>query len=168
MLLLGPIVTGALFYWQFGDPVLKYETRSTILVQQTRSSALPTLVDVQTSQRLATTYQRLITTGPVLDEAAQEITDISGIRFSAGNLRSLIRARVVPNTQLLEVIVVHTDPEIAAPIAQTVFEVFIDRTQQTRLLDIARLQAAVEAQGLSSPGQLLDAQLSALGVDRQR
>ena len=52
VLLLGPIATGALFYWQFGDPELKYEARSTILVQQTRSSALPTLVDMQISQRL--------------------------------------------------------------------------------------------------------------------
>ena len=167
VLLLGPIVGGllaySLAYSQFANQESIYEARATILVQQTQSSFLPNLTDMQTSQRLAATYRRLITTRPVLEEVAQEVADQMAITYTPEEIRGLFQADVVSGTQLMEITAQHTNPEAAQLIAQTVAEVFIDQTQQSRLFEIARLQAAAEAQGLANPSLLLDAQLSALG-----
>ena len=167
VLLLGPIVGGLLAYSlansQFANQESVYEARATILVQQTQSSFLPNLTDMQTSQRLAATYRRLITTRPVLEEVAQEVADQIDITYTPEEIRGLFQADVVSGTQLMEITAQNTDPEAAQLIAQTVAEVFIDQTQQSRLFEIAKLQAAAEAQGLSNPSLLLNAQLSALG-----
>ena len=163
VLILGPIVGGAVVYSQVANRPPVYEAKATILVQQTQSAAVPTLTDLQTSQRLAATYQRLITTRPVLEQVAEELAADIAITYTPEQLRARIRAHVVSDTQLLEISVKHTNPETAALIAQTAAEVFIDRTQESRFFAIAKLQAAAEAQGLANPSQLLDAQLSALG-----
>ena len=167
VLLLSPIVGGLLAYFlaysQFTNQESVYEARATILVQQTQSSFLPNLTDMQTSQRLAATYRRLITTQPVLEEVAYEVANQIDITYTPEKIRGLFQADVVSGTQLMEITAQNTDPAAAQLIAQTVAEVFIDQIQQSRLFEIAKLQAAAEAQGLSNPSLLLDAQLSALG-----
>ena len=163
VLLLGPVIAGLISYQRVANPTPVYEARTTILIQQTQSAAAPTLSELQTSQSLATTYQRLITMWPVMEQAAETLTEELGIGYGPGQLRGSVRATVVPGTQLLEITAQHTTPDVATVIAQTVAEVFIDRTQQSRLAEIAILQAVAEAQGLTDPSQLLGAQLSAMG-----
>ena len=73
-------------------------------MQQSQSTA-PSFGDVQASQQSARTYQKIMTTRPLL----QKVID-----------------------------------QLAATIANTLAEVFIQETQSSRLADIARLQALAE------------------------
>ncbi len=119
-----------------------YRAQATILVQQSQSTA-PTFGDVQASQQLAWTYQEIMTTRPLL----QKVIDQLGLPYSVGGLRGMVGTSVVPNTPLMSVEARSEDPQLAATIANTLAEIFIQETQSSRLADIARLQALAEAQG---------------------
>ena len=135
-----------------------YRAQATILVQQSQSTA-PTFGDVQASQQLAWTYQEIMTTRPLL----QKVIDQLGLPYSVGGLRGMVGTSVVPNTPLMSVEARSEDPQLAATIANTLAEIFIQETQSSRLADIARLQALAEAQGAVGGEGLLRAQLGTLG-----
>ncbi|MBI2873265.1 MAG: polysaccharide biosynthesis tyrosine autokinase [Chloroflexi bacterium] len=157
--LLGPAV-GILFAFLLTSrQVPQYEARATLLVQQTGESAVPTLGDIQASQRLAATYQQLITTSPLLEEVIER----EDLPYSVSQLRPRVGASVVRDTQLLGVSARHTDPTMAARIANALAEAFIERMQENRLAEIARLQAAAQARGITDTRQLLETGLASLG-----
>ena len=159
LILLGPIAAGFIGYAISAQQRPVYQAEATVLVQQTQNSALPTLGDIQTSRQLAATYQRLITTRPVL----QEVVDEMALPYSVESLKGMVGASVVRDTQLVQVWARSENPEQAAMIANTLAETFIDRTRETRLAEIARWQSAVRARGLTDSQNLVEAQISALG-----
>ena len=100
-----------------------------------------------------------MTTRPLL----QKVIDQLGLPYSVGGLRGMVGTSVVPNTPLMSVEARSEDPQLAATIANTLAEIFIQETQSSRLADIARLQALAEAQGAVGDEGLLRAQLGTLG-----
>jgi len=79
-----------------------------------------------TSEYLGGTYSQIMTNTAVMEETISRL----GLRMSSRQLAGMISVQQVPNTQLLRLSVVSTDPNVAAAIANTVFEVFSDEIQQ--------------------------------------
>lgn len=102
-----------------------YEATTTLLVTQNRTEGVVQLNDLQTAERLANTFSRLVTLRPVLEQAIEE----GGLPFTPEQLDDAIGVANPTGTQLLEVSARADDPEVAAVVANTVSEAFISSNQ---------------------------------------
>ncbi|MBI2855542.1 MAG: hypothetical protein HYX93_01695, partial [Chloroflexi bacterium] len=147
LLLLGPIVAGSAAYIFSAQQVPQYRSSTLVLVQQSSGLPLSSLGDVQLSQVLASTYKEVITTRPILEAVVAELD----LPFATSTLRSKTSVSVVPSTSLLRIEATDDGQERAAAISNTVAQQFIRLTQQNQLGEIARVQSALAAQGISDP-----------------
>jgi capsular polysaccharide biosynthesis protein len=113
------------------EPVVRYETDTRILIQSVGSG----LSDLLANQRLPQLYVELVTERDMLVEVREEL----GLSDSVETMQGWISAIEVPGTSILELQVTHTDPVVAAAVANKLAEVFIVRTQERRLAEVGRL-----------------------------
>lgn len=107
-------------------------------------------------RRLANTYAELMTESDMLQKVAENL-ELKGLT------RDSVRAIVVGETPILEIIATSSDPVLAAKIANTLGAVFITTTQDRRLQEIAMLQARASAFGVADPGWALSQQIALMG-----
>lgn len=67
---------------------------------------------------LTTTFQGLVTSGPVLDLVIRKLD----LNMSREDLASIITVNPVSGTQILEITVIHKDPQVAADIVNSIAE----------------------------------------------
>ncbi len=107
-----------------------YRVTSTLMIE-----APPTITSeyaaIVTSERLATTYAKLLTSKPILSSVAE--------RLGVSKLDAAITARPVEGTQFIEVKVEGTDPDLITAIANTLVDVF---SEQNRNSQAARYTAS--------------------------
>lgn len=144
---------GAAAWWTTKAPAV-YTATATLLIS--RSSAVPSLGDIQLNRELAIASKDIVTTRPVLERAATRLGD--GV--TPDSIRGLIRVDPIGTAGLLAVTTTHGDPAYAEAVAREVAEAFIDKTVEDRLANLARLQAAAAAQGVPLDSASLSSQLS--------
>ena len=109
------------------------------------------------------TYMEQIQAAEVLNSTiiALDLRESDNKYINAASLRDMINVRNVSGTNLIEIIVSHRDPEMAARIANTISDSFIDYvTSNTRFLgqravEMISEQLANEEQNLSDKSQAL-------------
>ena len=161
-MLLLPLVGGSLGY-SYGyihskNQVQLYEAETTLLVQQRRAGGQPGVSDVGVSQQLAATYRLQVGSAPFLGRVVQD----PGVDLSVGQLRGMLSAVTGSSPPTLLLKVKHSDPNLATSIADRVSEMFISYVIELRLGEIARLQTAAAAQGLSDVQNLVSAQFGVM------
>ncbi len=140
LLLLSTFIAGvsAFVYSIRVTPV--YEATVQVLIQQASNPAnMTSYADIVTSQRLASTYARLMKTQPVLGETLKELGLENALSVSV--LKSNISVRPVRDTSLLLVKVQDTDPQRAVRLANALPKVFArynERIQLARFQDSKR------------------------------
>lgn len=98
-----------------------YSSQARVLVGTSIQSRNPDWVAINTAEQLAQTYAELATTRPVL----QGVIDRLGLQASPEALRGMVSVKPVQGTQILDIVVVDTDPLRAATIANAVAEELI-------------------------------------------
>jgi tyrosine-protein kinase len=93
-----------------------YSATTTLMVGQALQAANPQAGDFQTSERLAQTYAQLVRRQPVLEAAIQALQ--LNVPWQA--LAGQISATALPNTQLVQITVLDSDPRRAVAIADEV------------------------------------------------
>ncbi len=158
LMVLVPLVMGlaAFAYSRHQEPV--YEAKATLLVQQRRGGLTPGASDFALSEQLASTYSRLVRTSPFLTRVLEK----NDLPQDVASLKKMIAATPDSNPPVVEIAVRHTNPVMAATIADVVAHEFIDYVIEQRLAEIARLQSAATAQGIINVQELVAAQLSAV------
>lgn len=138
-----------------------YEATTTLLVTQRQGEGIVQLNDLQTSERLANTFSRLVTLRPVLERAIAD----GDLPYTPDDLDRALRVSNPSTTQLLEVSAQARDPELAARIANTVAAAFII-TNQAELISrpglVSIVEEALPPQRAISPRPLLNAVLGAM------
>jgi succinoglycan biosynthesis transport protein ExoP len=138
-----------------------YQATTTLLVVQRQTEGSVNLTDIQTAERLANTFSRLVTIRPVLQQAIAD----AGLPFSITQLEDRLVVRNPPSTQLLEVSAKSNDPELAATMANAVVTSFIS-SNQANLSNRPGLVSVVERAepplGPIAPRPMLNAALGAL------
>ena len=86
-----------------------YQSRTTLMVGQALQNPNPNQSDFYTGEALAQSYADLVKREPILRAALQTL----GLNWDWITLQNMITSRVVPGTQLLEIIVLDTDPQRA-------------------------------------------------------
>ncbi len=136
-----------------------YEAESRILILKNSPYGASSWDDVLSSKHLAPTYSQLIREGEVLSK----VIDRLALETTPAQLRGMIKSSLVSESPILIISTRDTDPVLAAQVANTLAEVFISHTEEQRLLDIARLQSAAAAYGVSLDKEILREQLAAMG-----
>jgi capsular exopolysaccharide synthesis family protein len=75
---------------------------------------------------LMNTYDRVLTSGPVLEQAVERL----GKPLSVGRLRQQVSVEVIPDTELMRIIVEDQDATLARDLANTLAELLIERAQE--------------------------------------
>lgn len=108
------------------------------------TSATLTVSDLNTAQRLVSTYVTILKSDRVLDKVAQELD----VELSASQIRGMISAESVDETEVFEVQISNADPVLAAQIANAIAAVAPDEIAEivtgsaTKIIDYARVPAA--------------------------
>lgn len=76
--------------------------------------------DLATSQRLVTTYIIILQSNPVMEKVAQELEHVYGNKLSGGQIRGMITAGALDETEVFSVRVKNADPVLAAQVANCV------------------------------------------------
>jgi capsular exopolysaccharide synthesis family protein len=76
-------------------------------------------------ERLMNTYSRILTGWPVLEEAAERV----GSSLSTGQLREKVKVEVIPDTELMKIIVEDTRPARARDLANTLADLLVEQAQ---------------------------------------
>ncbi|GBD11055.1 Tyrosine-protein kinase YwqD [bacterium HR23] len=160
LILTPPVVAGVLTFFFLSRQTPIYQATTLVLVQQTSGSPTVTSGDLQTSAQLASMYRDLVTTRPILERVVEQ----AQLPYGPEALARKVRVSVRPGSQILRLSVRDPSPQESARIANILAEVFITKTQEDRLAQIARLQAAAQSQGVADPASLAQAQLLAMGT----
>jgi polysaccharide biosynthesis transport protein len=114
-----------------------YQASTTLLINQAASSTTTDYSSIITSERLASTYSKMMTKRPVMEEVANRL----GANVSAGSLAGMITVTPLRDTQLIVIVVESEDAVLAADVANTVVAVFSDQIVDTQT---ARFAASKE------------------------
>lgn len=121
-----------------------YRASVTIYVNNNRlnvegSTATLTTSDLSVAQRLVSTYVITLKSDRVLNKVAQELD----VQMSASQIRGMISAEAVDNTEVFNVTITNADPALAAQIANAVAKVAPDEISEivvgssTKIIDYA-------------------------------
>jgi capsular exopolysaccharide synthesis family protein len=98
-----------------------YRTKTTLMVGRVVQNPDPNSADIYTGQQLATIYSQLVRREPVLDGAINTL----GLDIGWQALANQVSSSVIPQTQLLEIAVMDSDPYRAKVIADTLAQQLI-------------------------------------------
>ncbi len=148
LVMLTAVLAGVLGFAFSRRQVPIYEATSTILINQARSATQTTdYSDLLTSQSMARTYAQMLQDWEVQQKVMQELGLQGTLEQILGTFHIQISVAFVRDTQLVNLRVESSDPELAAAIANTLPVVFgrINQArQQNRYADTRQgLQADV-------------------------
>jgi polysaccharide biosynthesis transport protein len=127
-----------------------YQASTIVMVNAAPSSQVNTYNSIITSQQLASTYSKMFTAQPVLDEVAKQLNQTAGLGVS-------ISVSPVTDTELLRITVTSTDPVWAAQVANTLVDVFAKN-----IVNIQGERFSVSKQNLQKQISDMDEQIKAL------
>jgi Mrp family chromosome partitioning ATPase/capsular polysaccharide biosynthesis protein len=127
------LIAGLLSFAVASTASTSYEATTKLLVTVSTEPGGLVLDDLLVGERLTTTYTALITTRPVLEDAAEQL----GGPETAGDLEGQVSAEAVVEAQLVEVTATADTPERAEQIADTVAAVFIGRLAEAQAPPVA-------------------------------
>jgi capsular exopolysaccharide synthesis family protein len=137
---------GAFLYSQRITPI--YQSTTTVMVNVAPSNqAISAYSNI--SEQLASTYVSMITKSPVLAEVASRL-GLSGVSSKD------ISASVVSSTQLINISVQSTDPNLAASIANTLVDVFSNQILEMQSSRYSDSEASLQAQVTEMEKQIED------------
>ena len=93
-----------------------YSASTSLYVYNETSREAITSSDLNTSQELVQTYIVILTSNAVLNK----VSDVLNNQYTVDDLREMITATAINNTEAFEVTVENADPEIAQKIANTI------------------------------------------------
>ena len=146
LLVLCALVAGALAYIYTANFITPlYRASVSIYVNnanpQMVNSSYISGSDLATAQRLVNTYVNIIRSDTVLEKVAQQ----SGLNITTNQIRGMMTAESVENTEIFNINISSADPELAAHLANTIAEVAPDEISNflegssTKIIDYAKV-----------------------------
>lgn len=162
LILLGPLVAGFAGYYYSDSQNRQYESTSEILVRQLGGLGASTRIDVTISRQLAESFAAQFLSSAVIQRAS---ADTDGA-ISPEEFKKLVTVNVPSSGQIISVTARYPDPETAALIVNSVSRAFIDNSDQSFLVELARLESLASARGITDIDPLI-AQLASTNADLQ-
>ena len=125
-----------------------YQASATVLIDQPQISTDYT--SSISNDRLAQTYSQLMIQQPTLEGVIQSL----GLDLSVKDLSKTLAVNVVPDTQLLRIVIEDTDPERAAAIVNTIGTVFAEENQELQAARYRETKTSLETQMATMDDQI--------------
>lgn len=127
----------------------EYESTTTLLLgkpqEYQNSNQGIEYSDIQLNQKLISTYAEIAKSHKVLDQVKANM----GLDATYGQLSSYINVSMLRDTEIIKVSAVHTNPVIAASLANETAEVFMSTVAE--LMKIDNVQVVDEAKTMANP-----------------
>jgi succinoglycan biosynthesis transport protein ExoP len=174
LVVLGALVGGSLAYVIGRNTKPVYQASTTLLIAPGSSQALDSYSTLIASERLARTYAQLLHSSPVMEETYRRLESMEAEGLPVGDLSTSFSISAVPvrDTQLIQVSVTGTDPDMIAAAANALVEGFIEwqiniqrarysESKSNLALEMEQLQANIgeiegRIQGLQDAGESAD------------
>ncbi|MDA0815312.1 MAG: polysaccharide biosynthesis tyrosine autokinase [Chloroflexi bacterium] len=156
VLIASTLAAGALAYGISLQIAPSYDATTTLLVTQRQAEGTVQLNDLQTAERLANTFSRLVKLRPVLERAITE----GDLPYDPEALGKILTVTNPVATQLLEVSARTRDPQLSAHTANTVAQAFINSNQAdltARPGQVSIVEQAIPPTRPSAPRPFLNA-----------
>jgi non-specific protein-tyrosine kinase len=148
LLILCALLAGGTAYWVSRNQTPIYQASTLVMIDAAPSTQTVTYTALTTSEQLAATYAKVMTTTPVLDGVAERLG------LAAFPLTASVQVQPILNTQLMTVVVQDTDPKRAALLANTLVQVFSDQIQADQASRYADSKKGLEDQLVSLEQQI--------------
>ncbi len=142
LIVLVALIAGAAAYYFSSRMTPYYRAVTSVLVNEAPGTRSMDISSVALSERLTSTYSKMIVKEPVLAEVIERL----GLSLSSASLRGMIKVSPVSDTQLIDVSVESTDPGAAAAIANALVQVFGEQIQEIQSNRFAQSKASLQAQ----------------------
>ncbi len=152
LIILVGLLAGASAYFFSQRMTPYYQSSTTVLVNAAPGTKATDYTSVMLSEQLTSTYAKMISTDPVLNKVVEDL----GLTMPLEELKKSITVTPVSNTQLLQITVETTDPELSARIANAVVTVFADQIQQLQSQRFAQSESSLSAQMAEVEQQIND------------
>ena len=163
LIILGALLAGGtalLVSWRMA-PV--YEASCIVLIGQDQQAAEPNYDAILLSQQLAKTYSEMLRASPVLEQAAARL----GLSPADTTLQKGVSIELADDTQIIKITARHADPSMAARIANTIPEVFIQQSLALQAADSAASRERI-AQEMQAVRAQIDAVQSSLDQENRK
>ena len=161
LIILAVVLSGAAAYFVSSQMTPVYQASTTVLINQAPSTRASDYASLLTSERLTQTYSQLLTKRPVLQGVVEALQRDYGVTIAVEDLDGAIDVKPVQDTQLIEINVRHTNPVLAAQIANELVAVFSQTIQDTQTARYAETKNSLQQQ-LEDLGQRIEADSLAL------
>ena len=104
--------------------------------------------DLATSERLVATYVSILRSNTVMEKVSEEVFQNTGVRVSAGKIKSTMTAAAINETEVFTVRISYHDPQMAATLANAIATVApaeiaeIVEGSSTKVVDYAKVPTA--------------------------
>ena len=125
LLVLCALVAGGISYFytaNFITPMYRASVSVYVNNSNTQTGSNPSYIsgtDLATAQRLVNTYVNIIKSNTVLEKVVEQ----SGLDLTAEQIRGMMTAASVEDTEIFEIYISNADPELAAQVANAIAEV---------------------------------------------
>jgi capsular exopolysaccharide synthesis family protein len=133
LLILAPVLVAAVAYFVSLQMQPLYRASATLLVSQAGGSSLLDYSSLLTSERVASTYAELLTKRPLLEQVISNLQ----LDITSGELEEKTNVLQFRDTQLLELQVEDSDPQLAVAIANGLASAFVEKGRRERTGDLS-------------------------------
>ena len=174
LVILGALVGGSLAYVISRNTKPVYQASTTLLIAPGSAQALDNYSTLIASERLARTYAQLLHSSPVMEETYRRLESMEAEGLPVGDLSTSFSSSAIPvrDTQLLQVSVTGTDPDLITAAANALVEGFVEwqtniqraryaESKSNLTLEMEQLRANIDeiegrVQGLQEAGESAD------------
>lgn len=163
LVILAVLIAGGIAFFVSRQITPVYQATATMLVNQAPSANSSEYAALLTSQRLAETYAQMLTTQPIMDGVANSLN----LNALPDSLKKIVIVEPIRDTQLIKVNVQHTNPSLAARIANEVVITFSEYNENFQASRYADTEASLSAQleDLNQRIQEINLEIQAMGDD---
>ncbi len=155
LIVLCSLVAGAITFFVTRRQTPIYQATATVFINQARSTTgRADYTDIITSERVARTYAAMLQDWPTLNEAAIALGYPAGIAAMQAAHNVSVSVTPVRDTQLIQVTVQSSDPELAARVANILPEVFMQMNLERQQERFANTRRDLQADLTAAEGEL--------------
>lgn len=152
LIVLAAVIAGAASYFISKRMTPYYQASSTVLVNAAPASKASDYNSVMMSEQLTSTYAQMMSKDAVLSQVAKQV----GLSNPPDQIKKWITVTPVRDTQLIQVVVETTDPELSAKIANSIVDVFATQIQDIQTQRFSQSKTALETQLTDYEKQIAD------------
>ncbi len=152
LFILAALLAGAISFFISISLMPIYQSSTTVLVNEAPGNKVADYSSVLMSQQLTSTYSLMMANDLVLRQVADQV----GLTNPLEDIKKWIKITTVHNSQLIQVVVETTDPDLSAKIANAIVTSFSAQLQEIQTRRFVQSKSTLQSQLAATEKQISD------------